>query len=84
MEPIQPIYSIILQTDDVTDHYMVTCKIRTAEICHVAPCYRPGRTIPPTTIDKFSNSLPDQSRLLSKTKQTDELEEMTSSLRTIF
>jgi len=62
---------------------MVTCIIRT-EICHVAPRYRPGRTILPTTIDRFSNSLPDLSKLLSEPKQTDELEEMTSSLSTIF
>ena len=75
---------IVPQSDDVTDHYMVTCMLRTAEICHVAPRYRPGRTILPNTIDRFSNSLPDLSQLLSEPKQSDELEEMTSSLSTIF
>jgi len=44
---------IIPQSDDVTDHYMATCILRTAEICHVAPCYRPGRTILPTTTTFF-------------------------------
>ena len=63
---------------------MVTCILRTAEICHVAPCYRPGRTIHPITIDRFLNSLPDLSQLLSEPKQTDELEEMTSTMSTIF
>jgi len=41
---------IIVQSDDVTDHYMVTCMIRTAEV-HFAPCYRSGRTILLTTTD---------------------------------
>ncbi len=63
---------------------MVTCIIRTAEICQVTPRYRPGRTILPTTKDRFSNSLPDLSKLLSEPEQTDDLEEMTSSLSTIF
>ena len=63
---------------------MVTCILRTAEICHVAPRYRPGRTILPSTIDHFSNCLSDLSQLLSEPKQTDELEEMTSTMSTIF
>jgi len=41
---------IIMQSEDFTYHYMVTCTRHTAEICHVAPCYPPGRTILPTTI----------------------------------
>jgi len=35
-------------------------------------------------IYRFSNSLPDLSQLLSEPKQTDELEEMTSILSTVF
>jgi len=50
------------------NHYMETCILHTAEICHVAPRYRPGRKILPTAIDRFSNSLPDLSQLLSEPK----------------
>ena len=75
---------IIPQSDDVTDHYMVTCILRTPVIYHAAPRYRLGRTILPSTIDNFSNSLSDLSQLLSEPKQTDELEELTSTMSTIL
>ena len=75
---------IIPQSDDVTDHYMVTCILRTAVICHAAPRYRPGRTILPSTINNFSNCLSNLSQLLPEPKQTDELEELTSTMSTIL
>jgi len=72
---------ILPQSDDVTDHYLVTCVLNTDDICQTAPRYRLGRTILPITIDKFTNNL---SQLLIVPKHTNELEEMTSSMGTIF
>jgi len=69
---------------DVTDHYMVTCILRTAVICHAVPHYRPVRTILPSTIDHFSNSLSDLTQLLPEPKQTDELDELTSTMSSIL
>jgi len=44
---------VITESDDVTDHYMVTYILRT-----YTPRYRPGRAILPTTIERFSNRVP--------------------------
>ncbi len=50
----------------------------------MAPRYRLGRTIVPTTKDRFTNKLPDLSQLLSVPINTYELDEMTSNMGTIF
>ncbi|XP_067257304.1 uncharacterized protein [Chanodichthys erythropterus] len=71
---------ILPQSDDVSDHYLVTCVLHTDDICQIAPRYRLGRTILPTTIDKFTNNLPDLSQLLIVPEHANDLEEMTSSM----
>ncbi|XP_051725975.1 uncharacterized protein LOC127499619 [Ctenopharyngodon idella] len=75
---------ILPQSDDITDHYLVTCVLHTADICQIAPRYRLGRTILPTTKDKFTNKLPDLSQLLIVPKHTNDLEKITSSMCTTF
>jgi len=69
---------------DVTDHYMVTCILHTAVICHAVARYRLGRTILPSIINHFSNSLSDLTQLLPEPKQTDELDELTSTMTSIL
>ncbi len=55
---------IIPQSDDVTDHFLVSCILHITDINYMAPRYRPGRTIIPATKDRFTNNLPDLSQLL--------------------
>ncbi len=55
---------IIPQSDDVTDHFLVSCMLRITNINCRAPRYRPGRTIVPATKDRFTNNLTDFSQLL--------------------
>ncbi len=55
---------IVPQSDDVTDHFLVSCMLHITDINYMALCYRPGRTIVPATKDKFTNNLPDLSQLL--------------------
>ncbi len=55
---------IVPQSDDVTDHFLVSCMLRITNINCRAPRYRPGRTIVPATRDRFTNNLPDLSQLL--------------------
>ncbi len=55
---------IVPQSDDVTDHFLVSCMLRITDINFRAPRYRPGRTIVPATKDRFTNNLPDLSQLL--------------------
>ncbi len=55
---------IVPQSDDVTDHFLVSCMLHITDINYMAPRYRPGRTIVPATKDRFTNNLPDLSQLL--------------------
>ncbi len=54
------------------------------DINYMAPRYCPGRTIVPTTKDRFTDNLPDLSQMLSVPINTHELDKMTSSIGTIF
>ncbi len=75
---------IVPQSDDVTDHFFVSCMLRITNINCRAPLYRPGRTIVPATKDRFTNNLPDLSQLLCVPINTHELDKMTSNMGTIF
>ncbi len=54
---------IVPQSDDVTDHFLISCMLRITNINCRAPRYHPGRTIVPATKDRFTNNLPDLSQL---------------------
>ncbi len=75
---------IIPQSDDVTDHFLVSCMLHITDINYMAPRYRPGRIIIPATKDRFTNNLPDLSQLLCVPINTDELDTITSNMGTIF
>ncbi len=76
---------IVPQSDDVTDHFLVSCMLHIKDFNYMAPHYRPGRTIVPATKDRFTNNLPDLSQLLYVPITTDELDKITSSnMGTIF
>ncbi len=78
---------IIPQSDDVTDHFLVSCMLHINDINYMAPRYRPGRIIIPATKDRFTNNLPDLSQLLGVPINTDELYTITSNIfsnRSIF
>ncbi len=65
---------IIPQSDDVTDHFLVSCMLHITDINYMAPRYRPGRIIVPATKHRFTNNLPDLSQLLCVPINTDELD----------
>ncbi len=75
---------IIPQSDDVTDHFLVSCILHITDINYMALRYRPGRTIVPATKDRFTNNLPDVSQLLCVPINTDELDTITSNMGTMF
>ncbi len=75
---------IIPQSDDVTDHFLVSCMLHITDINYLAPRYRPGRIIIPATKDRFTNNLPDLSQLLCVPINTDDLDTITSNMGTIF
>ncbi len=73
---------IVPQSDDVTDHFHVSCMLHITDINYMAPRYHPGRTIVPAP--NVTNNLPDLSQLLCVPINTDELDKITSNLGTIF
>uniref|UniRef100_A0A8C1AYS3 Reverse transcriptase domain-containing protein n=1 Tax=Cyprinus carpio carpio TaxID=630221 RepID=A0A8C1AYS3_CYPCA len=77
---------IVPQSDDVTDHFLVSCilRINNNNNNYIASRYRPGRTIVPATKDRFANNLPDLSQLLCVPINTHELDKMTGNMGTIF
>ncbi len=75
---------IVPQSDDVTDHFLVSCMLHINDFNYMAPHYSPGRTIVPATKDRFTNNLPDLSQLLYVPITTDELDKITSNMGTIF
>ncbi len=75
---------IIPQSDDVTDHFLVSCMLHINDFNYSASRYYPGRTIVPATKDRFTNKLPDLSQLLCVPINTDELDTITSNMGTIF
>ncbi len=42
---------ILLQSDDISDHYLVLCKLHIAKTVNSIHCYKYGRTITSTTKD---------------------------------
>ncbi len=50
---------IVPQSDDVTDHFLVSCMLHITDNNYKALRYHPGRTIVPATKDRFTNNLPD-------------------------
>ncbi len=75
---------IVPQSDNVTDHFLVSCMLHITDLYYMAPRYRPGRTIVPATKDRFTNNLPDLSQLLCVPINTNELDKITSNIVPIF
>ncbi len=71
---------IVPQIDD----FLVSCMLHITDINYMAPRYRPGRFIVPATKDRFTNNLPDLSKLLGVPINTDELDTISSNMGTIF
>ncbi len=53
------------QSNDISDHYLVLCKLHIAKAVNSTPCYKYRRTITSTTKDCFVSNLPDLSQFLS-------------------
>ncbi len=61
---------ILQESNDISDHYLVLCKLHIATAVNSTPCYKYRRTITSTTKDCFVNNLPDLSQFLSISKST--------------
>ncbi len=50
---------ILQQSDDISDHYLVSCVLHIAKAVNSTPCYKYGRTITSTTKDCFVSNFTD-------------------------
>ncbi len=46
---------ILQQNDDISDHYLVLCKLHIAKTVNSTPCYKYGRTITSTELVPYAN-----------------------------
>ncbi len=65
---------ILQQSDDISDHYLVLCKLHIAKTVNSTPCYKYGRTITSTTKDCFVSNIPDLSQFLSISNSAEKLD----------
>ena len=65
---------ILQQSDDISDHYLVSCKFHLAKAAKPTPCFKYVRTITSATKDCFINNLPNLFHHLSIPNSLEELE----------
>ncbi len=75
---------ILQQSDDISDHYLVFCKLHIAKAVNSTPCYKYYRTIPSTTKDCVVSNLPDLSQLLSISNSAEKLDDVTETMYSLF
>ncbi len=71
---------ILQQSDDISDHYLVLCKLHIAKTVNSTPCYKYGRTITSRTKDCFVSNLPDLSQFLSISNSSEQLDDVTETM----
>ncbi len=75
---------ILQQSDDISDHYIVLCKLHIAKTVNSTPCYKYGRTITSNTKDCFVSNLPDLSQFLSISNRLEKLDDVTETARSDY
>ncbi len=75
---------ILQQSDDISDHYLVLCKLHIVKAVNSTPSYKYGRTITSTTKDCFVSNLPDLSQFLSISNSSEQLDDVTETMNSLF
>ncbi len=77
---------ILQQSDDISDHYLVSCMLHIAKAANSTPCYKYCITIQylSTTKDCFVNNLPDLSLFLSKSNSSEKLDVVIETINSLF
>ncbi len=71
-------------SDNISDHYLVLCKLHIAKAINETPCYKYRRTISSTTKDCFVSNLPDLSQFLSISNSAEKLDDVTETMDSLF
>lgn len=75
---------ILQQSEEVSNHYLVSCILHIADYNCITTHFRQGRTIIPATKDRFTDNLPDLSHILKAPVNTHELDKETNTMSSIF
>ncbi len=75
---------VLQQSNDISDHYLVLCKLHIAKAVNSTLSYKYGRTITYTRKDCFVNNLPDLSQFLSTSNSTEKLDDRTETMDSLF
>ncbi len=75
---------ILQQSNDISDHYLVLCKLHIAKAVNSTHCYKYRRTITSTTKDCFVSNLPDLSQFLSMSNSAENLDDVTETMDSLF
>ncbi len=75
---------VLQQSDDISDHYLVLCKLHIAKAVNSNPCYKYGRTITSTTKYCFVSNFPDLSQFLSISNSAEKLDDVTEVMDSLF
>ncbi|KAL0153113.1 hypothetical protein M9458_051569, partial [Cirrhinus mrigala] len=75
---------ILQQSDDISDHYLVSCILQITKTVNSTPYYKYGRTITSTTKDCFLSNLPDLSEFLSMSNSSEKLDDVTETIDSLF
>ncbi len=75
---------ILQQIDDISDHYLVLCKLHIAKAVNSTPCFKYRRSITSTTKDRFVSNFPDLSKFLSISKSAEKLDDVTETMDSLF
>ncbi len=75
---------ILQQSDDISDHFLVLCKLHIVKAVNSTPSYKYGRTITSTTKDCFVSNLPALSQFLSISNSSEQLDDVTESMDSLL
>ncbi len=75
---------VLQQSDDISDHYLVLCKLHIAQAVNSTPSYKYGRTIPSTTKDCFVSNLTDLSQFFNIYNRAEKLDDVTETMDSLF
>ncbi len=76
---------VLQQSDDISDLYLVLCKLHIAKAVNSTPSYKYGRTITSTTKDCFVSKLPDLCKFLGISNSADKLDDdVTETMDSLF
>ncbi len=75
---------VLQQSDYISDHYLVLCKLHIAKAVNSTHSYKYGRTITSTTKDCLVSNLPDLSQFLSTSNSAEKLVDVTETMDSLF